>query len=75
MQVRVNLMGSLKVKAPANNVVELSEGATIDDLLQALDIDPASLQTVMVNSKPEKDRGRVIASGDEFTLLPPVAGG
>ena len=75
MQVRVNLMGGLKVKAPANNVVDLPEAATIDDLLQALDIDPAALQTVMVNSKPEKDRSRMIAPGDEFTLLPPVAGG
>ena len=75
MQIRVNLMGGLKAKAPVNNVVDLPEAATIDDLLQALDVDPAALQTVMVNGKPEKDRGRVISPGDEFTLLPPVAGG
>ena len=75
MQIRVNLMGSLKVKSPENNLVDLPEEATIEDLLRTLDVDPAGVQTVMVNGKPEKDRSRAITAADEFTLLPLVAGG
>ena len=75
MQIRVNLMGGLKAQSPKNNTIELPEGSTIDDLLAALDVDPAFVQTVMVNSKPQKDRSRVLAADDELTLLPPVGGG
>jgi sulfur carrier protein ThiS len=75
MQIRVNLMGGLKAQSPENNTINLPEGSTIDDLLVALDVDPAFVQTVMLNSKPQKDRSRVISVDDELTLLPPVGGG
>ena len=75
MQVRVKLMGGLKAKSPPNNIVELAEAASIDDLLQALDLDPTRVQTVMVNGKPKKDRNTTISPDDELTILPPVAGG
>jgi molybdopterin converting factor small subunit len=75
MQIRVNLMGGLKAQAPENNSIDLPDGSTIDDLLAALEVDPAFVQTVMLNNKPQKDRTRVISADDELTLLPPVGGG
>jgi molybdopterin converting factor small subunit len=75
MQIRVNLMGGLKAQAPENNSIDLPDGSTIDDLLAALEVDPAVVQTVMLNNKPQKDRTRVITADDELTLLPPVGGG
>jgi len=75
MQICVTLMGSLKVNSPEGNKIELPDGSTIDDLLAALNVDPAFVATVMVNGKPQKDRTRVIVADDELTLLPPVGGG
>lgn len=75
MQVRVVLMGALKAKSPEGGTVDVPEGATIDDLLAKLDVEPEAVQTVMVNGKPIRDRTTVISSEDELTLLPPVGGG
>lgn len=75
MQIKVTLMGSLKANAPDGNTIELPDGSTIADLLTALDLDPAFVQTIMLNGKPQKDRAQVIDADDELTLLPPVGGG
>ncbi len=75
MQITIKLMGILKSKSPENGVLELSDGATIDDLLASLEIPGTHVQVVSVNGRPEKDRTRALAAGDDVTILPPVAGG
>ena len=75
MVVRLKLMGMLKDKTPESAALDLPAGATIEDALQALDIPTASIQVLMVNGKLERDRGRLLAEGDELSVLPPVGGG
>ena len=75
MQVRVTLMGALKAKSPQGGAVDVPEGATIDDVLAALDIEPQAVQIVMVGGKPQPDRRTTISAGDELTIVPPVGGG
>lgn len=75
MQVRVKLMGVLKAKSPPDNVLELPDESTINDLLSALDIDASFVQIVMVNNKPQPNRETVLAADDELTVLAPVGGG
>ena len=75
MQVRVNLMGALKAKAPEGNMLELPEGATINDVLQCLDISAPQIQIAMVNNRPRPNRDHALSPDDELTLVPPVGGG
>ena len=75
MHVRLKLMGMLKARTPAGGVLELADGATIDDVLRALEVAPQTIRVFTVNGQFERDRGRVLAPDDELTVIPPVGGG
>ena len=75
MQIRLKLMGMLKSRTPAGGVLEVADGATIDDVLRALEIAPRTIAVFTVNGLFERDRGRVLAANDELTAIPPVGGG
>ena len=75
MQLKLTLMGALKAKAPKENPCEYADGASIDDVLVALDIAAGQVQIVMVNGKPQPDRTVALADGDELTFVAPVGGG
>ena len=75
MQIRIKLMGALKEKEPPEGLLDVSEGTTIDDVVQQLDISSAQVQIVMVNNRPQPDRTVVVNANDELTILAPVGGG
>jgi len=75
MQIRLKLMGTLKARAPAAGVLEVSDGAAIEEVLRVLEIAPQAVQVVAVNGQLERNRGRVLASGDELSIIPAVGGG
>ena len=75
MQIRLKLMGMLKARTPAGGVLEVADGATIDDVLRALEIAPQTVRVFTVNGQFERDRTRVLAANDELAAIPPVGGG
>jgi sulfur carrier protein ThiS len=75
MRIRLKLMGTLKAKTPEGGALELADGATIADVLRALDIPQQSRSVLTVNGRFERDRARVLAANDELTVIPPVGGG
>ena len=75
MRIRVKLMGMLKAKTPEGGVLDLADGGTIDDVLHALDIPRQTRSAFTINGRFERDRTRVLAPGDELTVIPPVGGG
>ncbi len=75
MKVRLKLMGVLKTKTPEDGQLELEDGATIEDVLRALDVPVESVQVFTVNGSLERDRSRVLSDGDELSVLPPAVGG
>lgn len=75
MQIRLKLMGMLKAKMPATGALEVADGATIDDVLRALEIAPQTIRVFTVNGEFERDRSRVLAPNDELSAIPPVGGG
>jgi molybdopterin converting factor small subunit len=75
MRIRVKLMGILKQKTPEDQTLALEDGATIADALAALKVPIDSVQVFTVNGQLERDAQRRLSDGDEFTALPPVAGG
>ena len=75
MQITVKLMGMLKDRAPTDGTLELSVGATILDVLTALEIEPETVQVFTVNGSLVRDKSHELHEGDELTVLPPVGGG
>ena len=81
MRVGVRLGGALVRLAPSSKLaVELSDGATLDDLYVALgdahpDLDAAMRSALPVLEGTHIDKHHVLAHGDEVALLPPAAGG
>lgn len=75
MQVRVKLMGVFKDKTPEGGVIELSDGATIENALIELDIPIQRVHTVLVNSTMDRNLNRQLNTDDELTVLAPVGGG
>ncbi len=75
MQIRLKLMGMLKARTPAGGVLEVADGATIDDVLRALEVAPQATAVLTVNGLFERNRSRVLAPNDELTVIPPVGGG
>lgn len=75
MQIRLKLMGMLKARMPPGGALEVADGATIDDVLRALEIAPQTVRVFTVNGQFERDRTRVLAANDELAAIPPVGGG
>ena len=75
MRIRVKLMAAVKEKSPEGDVLELSEGATINDALATMKVPGNFVHLVMVNNQMERDRGRELADDDELMVMPPVGAG
>jgi sulfur carrier protein ThiS len=75
MQIAVTLMGLLRSKTPAGGKLQLADGATLTDVFDALDISRDRVLAVSLNGEFERDFERVLQTGDELTVLPPVSGG
>jgi sulfur carrier protein ThiS len=75
MQIRLKLMGMLKSRTPAGGALEVADGATIADVLRALEVAPQAIQVFTVNGQFERNRSRPLAPNDELTVIPPVGGG
>jgi MoaE-MoaD fusion protein len=74
MLVSVRLFAGLRERAGASHVdVELPDGATVADLLAALELAPRSC--VAAINREYADAASRIAPGDEVALVPPVSGG
>lgn len=75
MQINLKLMGVLKDKTPPDERLELEDSATIASALEALEIPAGTVHVFLVNNQLERDRQRILAAGDELTILPPAGGG
>ena len=77
MEIHVRLYGVLREKLPAEDhgrtMLELPEGATVDDVLTRLGV--TGHFHVSVNEEMVDDRETVLRDGDQVDVLPPTAGG
>jgi len=79
MKVRVKVFATLsryvtKVSPGAPFEVELPDGATLEDLLQQINIPTDEVKTVFVNGRAQ-DPSYALQPGDEVGIFPPIAGG
>ena len=74
MHVSVTLKGVLAERFPGGRAdVELTEGAAVEVLIQALDL-PRSSYIFVVNGAAA-DRRALLGDGDRVQIHPPMAGG
>jgi len=72
--VSVRLFAGLRERAGSDRVeVELPDGASVADLLAAMDVAPRSC--VVAINREYADERDVVRTGDEVALVPPVSGG
>ena len=74
MRISVRLFAGLRERAGADRVeVELPEGASVADLLAAMELAPRSCIVALNREYAAEDA--LIAESDEVALVPPVSGG
>jgi sulfur carrier protein ThiS len=74
MRVLVSLFSSLRIGRFSEAEVELSEGASVADLLDKLQIPLEDVGVVVVNARSGTFQQKLQA-GDRITLIPPIGGG
>jgi MoaE-MoaD fusion protein len=76
VKVDVKLFAMLRERAGADSVeVELSEGATVGDLLAELAELIGAMPVRAAVNREYAEAARPLAAGDEVALIPPVSGG
>jgi len=76
VEVTVRLFAMLRERAGAGEIVlDLPEGARVDDALQRLGDLAEGLPLVMAVNREYAPTDRVLVAGDELALIPPVSGG
>ena len=77
MQVRIRLYLTFKGRAPDGEspyLLELPDGATVDEALASLSIRSSEAKVVLINGRLSQG-GATIKDGDHLTVFPPLEGG
>jgi len=79
MQVEIRLYATLRRYAPQGAdagvfVTDLTDGASVQDLVHSLKIIPEEVHLIMVNGM-NSTMERLLNSGDRIGLFPPIGGG
>ncbi len=80
MQINLKLFATLRKKLPPGSsmgkaTLDLADNATINDLIQHLDIPLELAQMVLVNGEQTREFEQALTDGDQVSIFPPVAGG
>jgi len=74
MKVKVKLFASLRTFGPDDQVLELPDGTTIDEVVQILRI-PVTIRLLKIVNGEHRPANHVLHEADELALFPPIAGG
>ena len=74
MKVKVKLFASLRAFGPDEQVVELPDSTTIEDVVQILSI-PGTIRLLRIVNGEHRPADHVLTDGDDLALFPPIAGG
>ncbi len=74
MKVIIKLFASLRIFGPNEQVIELPDHTTIDDVIRSLKI-PGTIRLLRIVNGEHQPADHVLQDCDELALFPPIAGG
>jgi molybdopterin converting factor small subunit len=74
MKVKVKLFASLRAFGPDEQVLELPDRMTTDDVVRLLKI-PATIRILRIVNGEHRPPEHALKDGDDLALFPPIAGG
>lgn len=74
MKVNVKLFASLRTFGPNEQIIELPDHTTIDDVIRYLKI-PSTIGLLRIVNGEHRPQDHELTNGDELALFPPIAGG
>jgi molybdopterin converting factor small subunit len=74
MKVKVKLFASLRTFGPDEQILELPERTTIDDVVHILNI-PETIRLLRIVNGEHRPSNHVLQDRDDLALFPPIAGG
>jgi molybdopterin converting factor small subunit len=74
MNVKVKLFASLRAFGPDEQVLELPDRMTTDDVVRSLKI-PATIRILRIVNGEHRPPEHILKEGDDLALFPPIAGG
>jgi len=74
MKVKVKLFASLRAFGPDEQVLELPDGTTIDEVIDAFKF-PGTIRLLRIVNGEHRPADHVLQDGDDLALFPPIAGG
>ena len=74
MTVEVRLFAYLREGRGNKVYLDISEGTTVQDILDKLEIIPEHVSLILINGK-DATTSSVIKEGEYLTVFPPVGGG
>lgn len=74
MNVKIKLFASLRAFGPDEQVRELPDNTTIDDVVRSFKF-PGTIRLLRIVNGEHRPADYVLKDGDELALFPPIAGG
>jgi molybdopterin converting factor small subunit len=74
MKVKVKLFASLRTVGPDEQVLDLPDRTTIDDVVRFLKI-PGTIRLLRIVNGEHRPADHHLNDGDDLALFPPIAGG
>jgi molybdopterin synthase sulfur carrier subunit len=74
MKVKVKLFASLRAFGPDEQVLEVPEQTTVDDVVRMLKI-PVTIRLLRIVNGEHRPADHLLTDGDDLALFPPIAGG
>ena len=74
MKVKIKLFASLRTFGPDEQVLDLPDRTTIDDVVQLLRI-PGTIRLLRIVNGEHRPADHHLQDGDDLALFPPIAGG
>jgi len=74
MKVKVKLFASLRQFGPDEQVMELPDRTTIDEVVDLHKI-PRTIRLLKIVNGEHRPAGHALNDGDDLALFPPIAGG
>jgi len=74
MQVNVRLFATLRINREKEIQMDLTEGVTVRDIIERLDISEQEATIIFINGRGAKLDHR-LSDNDRLSIFPPVGGG